>query len=279
MVLADVEEKGVAREKTSPKGKRNSFFLLQRKWIIRISSLAAFLIIWQVVGQNIDPLLNLSTPVNVATSFVKLTASGQLPTQLSVTLFTFALGYLIAVAVGIPIGAAMARSKVVENALDPYVNALYATPYVALVPLFVVWLGIGFPARLTVVVLSVIFVIIINTFAGFKSINRTVVETGRSFGLSGLPLYAKVIMPASFPYIVAGLRLGIGRGLIGAIVAEMFLELVGLGYLIKYYASIFQVANVLAIVLVISIIGLVLTEMLKYVESRVSKWRVTATGG
>ncbi|MGI0079940.1 MAG: ABC transporter permease [Nitrososphaerales archaeon] len=265
--------------KMDSQSEKKTFFLLQRKWVIRIVSIVAFLIIWQSVGQNIDPLLGISTPIGVATSFVNLIENGQLPTQLASTMTTFGLGFLISVILGIPIGAAMARSKITENIIDPYVNALYATPYVALVPLFIIWLGIGFVSRLAVVILSVIFVIIINTFVGFKYVNKTLVETGRSFGLSGLPLYSKVILPATFPYIVAGLRLGIGRGLIGAIVAEMFLQLVGLGFLIKFYASLFQIGNVLAIVLTISVIGLALTEILKYVESNVSKWRVTATGG
>jgi len=251
---------------------------VEPKWIIRIGSLAIGLIAWQLVGSAIDPLL-ISTPARIVSAFIKLTVSGRLPLELASTLWTFSLGYTIAALAGILIGSAMARWKIVENGLDPFVNALYATPYVALVPLFIIWLGIGFFARLAVVILSVVFVVIINTLAGLKDVGKSVVETGRSFGFSGLPLYRKVIFPASFPYIVAGLRLGIGRGLIGAIVAELFLQLVGLGYLIQYYAGLLQVAQVFAIVIVIAIIGLFLTETLKRIESKVASWRVTATVG
>lgn len=248
---------------------------LSYKWAIRLGSLAIFLIAWQLIGGSVDPLLY-STPLLVVSAFVQLTVSGILPTQLALTLWTFFLGYVIASVGGILIGAAMARSAVVENALDPYVNAFYSTPYVAVVPLFIIWFGTGFNSRLAVVILSVVFVVIINTFAGFKNVSKTLVATGRSFGLSGVPLYGKVVFPASLPYIVGGLRLGIGRGLIGAIVAELFLQLVGLGYLLQAYAEILQVADVMAIVFVIGILGVCLTEALKYVERHVEKWRVTA---
>lgn len=250
--------------------------ILNFKWLVRIVSLILFISVWEIVGLNSNALL-IPTPVSVVQAFVQITVSGLLPKELSETLWTFFLGFVIGSLAGIVIGAFMARFKVAENILDPYVNALYATPYVALVPLFIIWLGIGFSSRLAVVILSVIFVVIINTFTGIQDVNKTLVETGRSFGFSGLPLYRKVVFPASLPYIIAGLRLGIARGLIGAIVAELFLQLVGLGYLLEYFASIFQVANVIAIVLVIALIGLILTEALKYAERRVAKWRVSTT--
>jgi NitT/TauT family transport system permease protein len=180
---------------------------------------------------------------------------------------------------GIAIGAGMARSKTIETALDPYINALMATPWVVLIPLFVIWFGTGVNSRIAVIVVSVIFPVIINTLAGFKNVNRAYVETARSFGCKGFALYRKVILPAAFPYIIAGLRIAIVIGLAAALLAEMFLQIVGLGYLILVYQVILQIANMLAVVLVIALIGLSLTEILKYVERRLAPWRSATTGG
>jgi len=255
-------------------------FLVTSKWGIRAISIAVVLGTWQVIaGEIVRNDLIVPTPTGVAAGFVYLVSNNILQGPLADTLWTFVIGFTIAVCVGIPVGALMARSRVIENILDPWVNALYTTPYVALVPLFIIWLHTDFITRITVVILAVVFVVIVNSFHGFKNADKSLVETGRSFGVSGASLYWKVVLPSSFPYIATGLRLGIGRGLVGAIVAEEFFQLVGLGYLIPYYASFFQVGKVIAIVVTIGLIGLALTETLKYVERRVSVWRTASTGG
>ncbi|MDA4124638.1 MAG: ABC transporter permease [Thaumarchaeota archaeon] len=254
--------------------------VLSSKWGIRAISVAVVLAVWQLVaGEIVKNELIVPTPTGVAAGFVYLVSNNILQPPLADTLWTFAIGFTISVGVGIPVGALMARSRVIENILDPWVNALYTTPYVALVPLFIIWLHTDFNVRITVVVLAVIFVVIVNSFHGFKNADKSLVEAGRSFGVSGVSLYRKVVLPSSFPYIVTGLRLGIGRGLVGAIVAEEFFQLVGLGYLIPFYASFFQVGKVIAIVMTIGLIGLTLTETLKYGERRVSVWRTASTGG
>jgi len=251
------------------------------KWAIRIISIAVVLGSWQLIAAYyVKNELIVPTPQGIISGFSSLVAQNILPPPLAQTLWSFAVGFIISVVIGIPVGAVMARSRIIENTLDPWVNAFYTTPYVALVPLFIIWLGNSqFLVQVFVVILAVIFVIIINSFQGFKDANKSLVETGRAFGMSGFSLFRKVVVPSSFPYIVAGIRLGIGRGLIGAIVAEMFLQLVGLGYLIGYYASFFQVGDVMAIVITIGLIGMALTEILKYIEAKVSIWRVGATGG
>ena len=253
---------------------------ISSKWAIRITSIAIVLGVWQIVAAEvIRNDLIVPTPTGVVAGFVYLVSNNILQPPLAGTLWTFAIGYTISVVVGIPLGALMARSRVIENIADPWVNALYTTPYVALVPLFIIWLHTSFNTQVTVVILAVIFVVIVNSFQGFKNANENLVETGRSFGVSGISLYRKVVIPSSAPYIIAGLRLGIGRGLIGAIVAEEFLQLVGLGYLIPFYASFFQVGKVMAIVITIGLIGMSLTEILKYAEKKVSVWRIASTGG
>jgi len=239
------------------------------------------LTIWQIYG-TVLPLL-LPTPTQIAQGFVVLLSStvpygvGELSffPELSLTLLTFFVGFVIATGAGVVIGAAMARWQLVETALDPYVTALYNTPYIAVVPLFMILFGVGYTARVVIVVLSVVFVTLINALAGFKAVNRDLVETARSFGSSGAALEVRVIFPAALPFIATGMRLGILRGVVAAIVAESIIQLVSLGYMIQYYEEAIGALNVeFAIVVVMSVIGLVLTESMKYVESFFSKWRV-----
>ncbi len=252
--------------------------MVSYKWTIRIASVAAVLIGWQLVGQTFDTSL-FSTPVLVAGAFATLVTTTTFATDLLTTLRDFLIGYAVAAAVGVFVGVAMARWSTVETALDPYVNALYSTPYVALAPLFVIWLGIGFYEQLVVVVLSAVFVILINTFTGIKNISKGYVETGRAFGFSGVQLYRKVVVPGALPYIITGLRLGIGRGFVGMIVAELLVKLDRLGFLMVYYSELLEVAPGFAIAVTLGLIGLLMTEGLKRVETRLSPWRTSTTGG
>lgn len=236
------------------------------------------LLAWQIVGQSYNTDL-FSTPVLVVGAFVNLSLTTPFLTDLVTTLRDFAIGYLIAAVLGVLLGVAMARWKTVETALDPYVNALYSTPYVALAPLFVIWFGIGFTELLAVVILSAVFVILLNAFSGAKNISKAYVETGRAFGFSGVQLYRKVVIPGALPYIITGLRLGIGRGFVGVIVAELLVRLDRLGFLLTYYSELLEVAPGIAIAVTLGLIGLLLTEGLKKIEVRLSPWRGSATGG
>jgi NitT/TauT family transport system permease protein len=252
------------------------------KWLIRVVSLAVVLGAWQV-GGSVTPIV-LSTPTQIVQGFFLL-LSAKVPSgidqlsfvpELGVTLWTFFVGFALATVAGVVIGGAMARWMVVETALDPYVTALYNTPYVAIAPLFMILFGVDFNARVVVVVLSVVFVTIINAMAGFKAASRELVDTARSFGSSGLALQTRVVLPGALPFITTGMRLGVLRGLVGAIVAESVVQIVSLGYMIQYYAEAIGALNVeFAIVVVMAIIGLALNESIKYLESSVSKWRPT----
>ena len=252
------------------------------KWLVRIISLVGVVAAWEILGSLVPVVL--STPSAIvsgySTLFTNPVPSGIeqlyfLP-ELGITLWTFFVGFALATVSGVIIGAAMARWSVIETALDPYVTALYNTPYVAIAPLFMILFGVGFQARVVVVFLSVVFVTIINSMAGFKAANRDLVETARSFGMSGLPLQLGVVLPGAVPFITTGMRLGALRGLVGAIVAESVVQLTSIGYILLYYEEAIGALNIeLAIVVIWAIIGLALVESMKYVESYFSKWRVT----
>lgn len=248
------------------------------KWIIRGTSVVIAIIAWQLIGGYLFSNA-LSTPTQVVNSFVYLSLHTTFLSDLRITLEDFLLGFAIAAVMGVVGGLAMARWQTVETAIDPYVNALYSTPYVALAPLFVIWLGVGFYTLLAVVILSSVFVILLNTYAGMKNINRDLVDTGRAFGFSRLALYRKVMIPGSLPYIMTGLRLGIGRAFVGVIVAELLVRLLYLGFLIEYYAELLELAPEITIAVTIGLIGLFMTEGLKRVEARISTWKVETTGG
>jgi NitT/TauT family transport system permease protein len=130
-----------------------------------------------------------------------------------------------------------------------------------------------------IVILSSVFVILINTLAGVKNLRMSYVETGHAFGFRGLAFYRKVVIPGALPYIITGLRLGISRGFVGVIVAELLIKLDRLGFLMVYYSDLLEVAPVLAIAVTLGLIGLLMTEGLKRVEAYISPWRATAKGG
>ena len=155
------------------------------KWTIRITSIVVVIAGWQIIGSSVNDVL-FSTPTGVVAAFVDLSLHSTFPTDLAITLGEFALGFAIAAILGISIGMAMGRWQTIEVALDPYVNALYATPYVALAPLFVLWLGVGFYSLMAVVILSGVFIILLDTLEGVKNVIKSVVESGRVFGFSGL---------------------------------------------------------------------------------------------
>jgi ABC-type nitrate/sulfonate/bicarbonate transport system permease component len=252
--------------------------LVSYRWAVRGASIAAVLASWQVVGLSVDPVL-LSYPTQVLGAFISLSTTTTFIPDLLSTIGDFLVGFAIAAVLGVLLGMAMARWQTVETALDPYVSALYSTPYVALAPLFVIWLGIGIYSQLAVVILSALFVILLNTFAGVKNLNKTFVETGRAFGFKGFGLYRRVVLPGALPYIITGLRLGIGRGFVGIIVAELLVRLDRLGFLMVYYSELLEISPGLAIAVTLGLLGLAMTEVLKRAENQISSWRTTATGG
>ncbi len=259
---------------------RSSYY----KWIVRLVSVIVVLIAWQIYGSNY-PLVT-STPTAIAMALVTLFTSQStvvggvtFPSALALTLWAFFVGYVVAIVVGIAIGAAMYASKWVETALDPYITAMYNAPYVALVPLFMIFFGVDFLARVVVVLLSVVFVIIINSNAGFRNAGSALVETGKSFRHSGIRIFQKVVFPGALPYIMTGARIGVARGLVGVIVSESVVQIVYLGYQIQYYGEVvLQVAPEMAIIVVIGLISLALTEIFKRGETAMSGWKVSATG-
>ena len=184
----------------------------------------------------------------------------------------FAIGYVIASLLGIVAGLGMASSAAVKQAMQPWMVGLYATPTIALAPLFILWFGIGIWSKVLVVILLVFFPVAINTEAGLRTTSERLIEMLRSFGASEQQIFFKVSLPSAVPFILAGLKIGIGRGLIAVVVAELFGSRAGLGRLISASADAFNMPELFAGVVVLAVAGIILTAGFSWLESRLVPW-------
>jgi ABC-type nitrate/sulfonate/bicarbonate transport system permease component len=239
--------------------------------LYRYGFVVAILIVWEIVGPHISPIF-FTYPSKIALAFYETTASGELPYFLGQSLEVMIYGLIVAIAVGIPLGVAMARIRWLDWALDLPINALYATPLVAVVPLLVLWFGIYLKAKIIVVFLFAVFPILINTYQGVRECDKGMLEVAQSFRSSEWKMWQDVLLPFAVPYIIAGLRLAIGRGLIGMIIAEFYTTISGLGFMITKYANIFAMDKTFVPVIVLMVLGVSLTTMLKWVGRRIAPW-------
>lgn len=182
------------------------------------------------------------------------------------------LGFLLAVVVGVPLGVAMGVNRFVEEFADPYINALYVVPFAALVPAFIVWFGTGMQVRLVIVFLFAVFPIVINTFEGAKTAPDNLLEVANSFNASRTFKIKNVIVPHEIPYILAGLRLGIGRAVKGLVVTEIIVAVSGIGGILKAWSAAYKLEGVISIVLALMVLGIALPWLLKLVHQRIIWW-------
>ena len=238
---------------------------------VRWLSVLIGLVAWEIYGRILHtPIFSYPSPI--ARAFVDTVVRGELWFFLKSSLIVLTLGLVLAILVGIPLGIVMARRALVEHAIDPYVNALYATPLVAVIPLIVLWLGFETKAKVVLVFLFCVFPILINTYQGVKSTDARLIEVARSFCSRESALWRDVILPSSAPFIIAGIRLAIGRGLVGMVVAEFYTTITGLGYMIVQYANTFKTDRLFVPIVVLMAMGMGLTGLLRMLERRVAPW-------
>ena len=238
---------------------------------IRIASLAVVLGGWEYFGRQTNPIL-FTYPTAVANAAVKMIASGELWKYLSQSLIVLFAGLGLAAFFGIALGLVMARFWVVDLALDTYITALYSIPSVALVPVLVLWFGFEITAKTAVVFLFTFFPIVINTYQGVKNVDDRLIEVGRAFRCNERDLWIHIVLPAAVPFVVAGLRLAIGRGLIGMVLADLYTAITGIGYLISRYASTYRTDAMFVPIVTLGMLGITLTGLLRFVERRVAPW-------
>jgi ABC-type nitrate/sulfonate/bicarbonate transport system permease component len=243
----------------------------ERPAVFRYGFVALILIVWELVAPFISPIF-FTSPSAIALAFYETTVSGELPYFLGQSLQVMLYGLVTAIIVGIPLGVAMARLRWLDWALDLPINALYATPLVAVVPLLVLWFGIYLKAKIIVVFLFAVFPLLINTYQGVRECDKNMLEVAQSFRSSEWRTWQDVLLPFAVPYILAGVRLAIGRGLIGMIIAEFYTTISGLGFMITKYANVFAMDKTFVPVIVLMVLGVSLTTLLKWFGRRIAPW-------
>jgi ABC-type nitrate/sulfonate/bicarbonate transport system permease component len=239
------------------------------RWIGAIAVII-FVGVWQLVtGTGIIERIFLASPLAIAeVAYEQFFVSGDIYPNILVSAKEAALGFGLAIVFGVLLGLAMGRFDRVRRVLEPFVMALYSTPSVALLPLFVLWLGIGLWSKVLIVFLGGIFAILVNTMAGVRGVNPRLIETARAFTATQTEIFLYVILPAATPFIVAGIRLAIGRILISVFVAELYASNEGIGFVITQAGATYNTALMLMAILLLTLTGMALSQGLSFVEDR-----------
>ncbi len=248
-----------------------------RQYRYRLLRLASFLFVmlaWEVLGRQVAPLF-MSYPSAIARAAVEMTSDGELLGALLESLKTLLLGFGISCVLGVALGLAIGRYRAVEAMSDWLVNALYATPLVAITPLVILWFGLGFEAKLFIVIILAIFPVLINTASGVRNVSESLIDVGTAFAANEREIFVKIIFPAALPYMMTGLRLGIGRAIIGMVVAEFFTAITGLGALIVKYGNQYDTASMFVPILVLMALGILLTAIVRRAEAWIAPWKIT----
>lgn len=244
---------------------------------LRILSVVVVFAAWEVFGRQAPIFASYPSAIALAAYEITIQTNRLLP-ALATTLEGLAVGFTIAATAGIVIGFAMARIRLVDLVLDPYVSALYATPRIALIPLLVLWFGVNFELRVTVVVLSAVFPIIINVYTGAKNVDVELLETASAFAATRWQQLRTVVVPASLPFMFAGLRIGVARSLIGVTVAEMTAAITGTGALLIAFGRVFATDRLFVPVIVLGLLSILLAETVHLIQRRAMPWRRSQVG-
>ena len=242
--------------------------------VVGIVSVAVVLIAWQLVANaRVWSVLFFPGPSDVAPAFVALFQTTDIWLDLATSGEELAIGFGMAIVVGLVLGLAMGWYTRVQYALDPIVNFFYSTPRIVLLPLFIIWFGIDIQSKIAVIFLGALFPIIINTMAGVRNTEAALLRVARSFGASDALIFRRVVLPGSVPFILTGFRLGVGHALTGVVVGELVAAKHGVGMLVAIAGQTFQTPKMLAGVMIIAGTGMLLTTIFQRIENRFQTWR------
>jgi ABC-type nitrate/sulfonate/bicarbonate transport system permease component len=260
---ADAPRAALARVSTAPE-----------RLLIGSGALIAFLLIWEAVGRSgfIDPLF-ISSPLRVALAGYGLMQDRDFWNDLVVSASEFGLGYGAAAAMAIPLGLAIGLSKRLQYLLGPFIDTLNAVPRVTLLPLIIIWLGIGIWSKVAVVFLGAVIPIAISTQAGVRTSETRFIRVARSFSASRMKMFSSIVLPGTVPFIFTGLKYGAGRALLGVVVGELYAATAGLGHMIADAGNAFQTDIVFFGVAIFMTAGLIVVALLDALERHFEKWR------
>jgi ABC-type nitrate/sulfonate/bicarbonate transport system permease component len=246
-------------------------------WIITTGSVAVLLSAWEFFGRDVNPVFG-SYPSAIAEAAWQLARTGKLWTALLDSLRPFLLGYGLAIVIGVPLGLVTGRFRTVEAAIGIYITAGYAMPLVALVPLLVLWLGLGFAVKVAIIFLMALFPICINTWLGVTAVPKSLIEVGKSFVAPDTVILRRIVLPATLPYIMAGIRLAVGRAVVAMVIAEFFTSISGLGAIIVTSANNFDTATMFVPIVFLMVMAIGLTYLIGAVERWVAPWQAEIAG-
>jgi ABC-type nitrate/sulfonate/bicarbonate transport system permease component len=253
---------------------RDNWFTRNEPILIGAVSVAVSVAIWQGVAlARIVPELFLPGPLDVAQGMITMFQTEDMRLHLSTSGSEFAVGFGLAIAIGLPTGLLMGWYRRVHYALDPFISFFYSMPRIALVPLLIIWLGIGIKSKIAVVYLGAFFPIAINTMTGVRSLDSALLRAARSFGAGDAQIFRTIALPGSVPFILSGIRLGVGHALIGIVVGELIAAQAGIGLLLSTFGTTFQMSKMFAALLLIAGTGVVLQIVLQRLERRFDAWR------
>ncbi len=245
--------------------------------ILGTGTIALLLLVWEflprLVPMKEGTKLFFAVPSQIAGTLWNMFATGMIWAPLGVSASAFAIGLAFAIVAGLPLGILLGRSATLNAMLDPFITAFNATPRLVFLPLLLLWFGIGLWSKVAVVFLGALFPLLINTYEGVRNADKLLINVVRSFGAKEWDIARLVVVPNSLPYIVVGLRLAIGRAVLGVVVAEFFGSQDGLGVVMVRAASRFQVDVVFAGLIVFAALSLLMTGLVKLLEDRMSRWR------
>ena len=250
-----------------------TIYRIHEKKFDAVISVVLGLIIWQMVDFLLihNPLV-LVGPLRVTQTFMNLLSRGVLGRHVYATFVEFILGYLVGVVIGIGLGVAIALSRRTKEILNPWVTIWYNAPIILLAPLFITAFGLGLASKVVIVFIAAVFPVLFNTYAGMTTVDGRLVEAVRAFGGTRRQIFFKVTVPGALPLVMTGLRLSVGRALVGAIVSEFFGARAGIGFFITAASEAFRTAEALVGVVLLAIGGYLTFEVLKYVERRIAPW-------
>ncbi|MCW2665328.1 MAG: ABC-type nitrate/sulfonate/bicarbonate transport system, permease component [Frankiales bacterium] len=238
------------------------------------TSVGVFSLLWQLnewLGP-LDPTL-VASPRLVLGALPEVLGDGLLSQHGPATVYALVAGFMPAVAVGILIGAVVGYSRRLTYLFEPLIMAFYVTPRIAFIPILIMWLGIGVSSRVAIVFLSAVFPVLMNSLTGVQTVDRLWLRSGAAFGATRMQAIRLVVIPGALSSIMAGVRLGFGRALIGVIVAEMYVSTAGIGKLIRLYQNSVRVDALFVVITAVTIFGLLGISLLRRVERRVSPWQ------
>ena len=249
------------------------FLAAHRNTLISLLTAAGFIVVWELVVRWLQPdPLFMVPPTAILEALLELIKHDVLQKQLLISAQLFFAAFLVALVAGIVVGMVNGWYATLYASMDLLMTALYVTPLIILLPLFIIWFGLGAPSQFAIVFVAAFFPVVFNTAAGVRAVDPQLIRVGRAFGATDFSIFRDIALPSSVPYILASLRISLGRALTGLIFAEWFAGRGGIGYLVANFGQTFQTANLFAMIMLVVGVSLVLVEIIKYAENKYASW-------